>query len=69
MHLHSIPQDFKEVDADAFEAFLKTCPDYYRDLFNCAVYYFRHNNKAFAYVSLNPERVYVDKALLVQEAA
>ena len=68
MYLHNIPSHFKEVDAEQFEAFLKTCPDYYRDLFNYAVYHFRHNNKPFAYVSRNPERVFVDPSLL-QEAA
>lgn len=69
MHLHSIPSNFREVGAEQFEDFLKTCPDYTRDLFNYAVYSFRHNNKPFAYVDHVAERVWVDPDLLVKEVA
>ena len=68
--IHCIPSNFKEVEVQDFEEFLKTCADYYRDSYSgCSAYYFRHNGKEFAIVTGPPEKAFVDPELLTPSAA
>ncbi len=66
MHI-TIPSRFKRIELPSFEEFLKQCPDYTRDGFSgCVRYQWRHNGKAFAYVTTGDgkEIVFVDPFLL-----
>ena len=59
-----IPTDFKEVEPDAFQAFLNCCADYTSQCnANVRAYTFRHNDRRFAYED-REGRVFVDPKLL-----
>jgi hypothetical protein len=48
----SVPSNYVEIGVDDFEEFLCHCADYKRDWYsNAARYFFRHNEKVFAYVT------------------
>lgn len=67
MHMNLILDGLERVSGEAFENYLKECPDYVRDVWSGgAAYRYKHNNKVFAEVRIEDgqEVAYVLSELL-----